>query len=163
MMMSQPSIEEVNKLLEQEDVDLVVEEKRFRPNIFIDGEFPAFAEDKWAFIKIGESVVFRNARVCDRCVFHHGGPLHGGQAPPGGAPQDPEEVSLCRRSWGEESLWNLSILGSLSFCGNCWKYQSWGHCVHSTDIGRGSQLLLICTTSCIAFTCQFIIKMWLYL
>jgi len=83
MLMTQPSIDEVNKLLEQEDVDLVVEEKRFRPNIFIDGEFPAFAEDKWAFIKIGETVVFRNARVCDRCVFTTVDPVMGDKHPQG--------------------------------------------------------------------------------
>jgi uncharacterized protein YcbX len=29
---------------------------RFRPNIYVAGEFPAFAEDQWAFIKIGTAV-----------------------------------------------------------------------------------------------------------
>ena len=67
MMLSQPSIAGLNQLLSQEDVDLEVEHTRFRPNIFIEGDFPAFSEDKWAFIKIGE-VVMRNVRVCDRFV-----------------------------------------------------------------------------------------------
>ena len=29
---------------------------RFRPNIYVAGDFPPFAEDKWAFIKIGTAV-----------------------------------------------------------------------------------------------------------
>merc|ERR1719500_1176993 len=40
LMLSRPSLSELNALLEQEGVDLEVEEKRFRPNIFIDGPFP---------------------------------------------------------------------------------------------------------------------------
>merc|ERR1719500_2392464 len=82
MLLSQPSIAGLNMLLDQEEVDLVVEEKRFRPNIFIDGDFPAFAEDKWAFIKIGD-VIFRNARVCDRCVFTTVDPVMGDKHPQG--------------------------------------------------------------------------------
>lgn len=82
MLMSEPSVDEVNKLLAEEDVDLVVEEKRFRPNIFIKGEFPAFAEDSWAYIKIGEAI-FRNARACDRCVFTTVDPFMGDKHPQG--------------------------------------------------------------------------------
>ena len=67
MMLSQPSIAGLNQLLSQQNLDLEVEHRRFRPNIFIDGDFPAFSEDKWPFIKIGE-VVMRNVRVCDRLV-----------------------------------------------------------------------------------------------
>jgi len=82
MMLSQPSVDELNRLLAEEDVDLVVEEKRFRPNIFIDGEFPAFAEDKWAYLKIGD-VIFRNSHVCDRCVFTTVDPFMGDKHPQG--------------------------------------------------------------------------------
>ena len=65
MMLSTTSIHGLNKMLEAEDVDLQVEETRFRPNILIDGDFPEFSEDRWPCIKIGD-VVFRNVRVCDR-------------------------------------------------------------------------------------------------
>ena len=67
MMLSAASIAGLNKMLDKEEVDLRVEETRFRPNILIEGDFPEFAEDKWPSIKIGE-VVFRNVRVCDRWV-----------------------------------------------------------------------------------------------
>jgi len=82
MMLSQPSIDELNNMLDKEDVDLVVEEKRFRPNIFINGEFPGFSEDKWPYIKIGE-VIFRNALVCDRCIFTTVDPFMGDKNPQG--------------------------------------------------------------------------------
>ena len=65
MMLSTASITGLNKMLEAEDVDLKVEETRFRPNILIEGDFPEFSEDKWPSIKIGD-VIFRNIRVCDR-------------------------------------------------------------------------------------------------
>ena len=53
-------------MLETENVDMTVEQKRFRPNIFISGDFPPFSEDSWSHIKIGQAV-FRNVRPCDRC------------------------------------------------------------------------------------------------
>ena len=65
MMLSTASISGLNKMLEAEEVDLQVEETRFRPNILIEGDFPEFSEDKWPNIKIGD-VIFRNIRVCDR-------------------------------------------------------------------------------------------------
>jgi len=68
LLLSAPSIKGLNKVLEDEGVDLEVEETRFRPNIFIDGEFEAFAEDKWTYVKIGECV-FRNVKLCTRCVY----------------------------------------------------------------------------------------------
>jgi len=68
LMLSRPSLSELNSLLEKEGVDLEVEERRFRPNIFIDGPFNAFAEDKWPWVKIGD-VVFRHSQLCDRCDF----------------------------------------------------------------------------------------------
>ena len=42
MMMTQPSLDELNRKLEEEGVDLKVEERRFRPNILVSGTFPAF-------------------------------------------------------------------------------------------------------------------------
>ena len=53
MLLSQPSIAGLNQRLSEENVDLEVEHTRFRPNIFIEGDFPAFAEDKWAFKRSG--------------------------------------------------------------------------------------------------------------
>jgi len=102
LMLSRPSLSELNALLEREGVELEVEEKRFRPNIFIDGAFPAFAEDKWPWVKIGE-VVFRHSQLCDRCDFTQVDPALGDKHS-GGEPlktlrkyrctQDPEEKKV---------------------------------------------------------------------
>jgi uncharacterized protein YcbX len=68
MMMTQPSITKLNTMLEEDNVDLEVDEKRFRPNILIDGAFPAFAEEQWAWVRVGD-VVFRHSQICPRCEF----------------------------------------------------------------------------------------------
>ena len=41
---------------------------RFRPNLVLAGDAPAFDEDAWRVVRIG-SVVFRAPKGCDRCVF----------------------------------------------------------------------------------------------
>ena len=113
MMMTQPSVTELNRLLEEECVDLQVEERRFRPNIFINGEFPAFAEDRWAWVKIG-AAVFRHAQVCDRCEFTMVDPEMGDKHP-GGEPLktlrkyrsalDPEE----RKAYGSSPFFGVML------------------------------------------------------
>ena len=69
-------------MLEIEDVDLEVDEKRFRPNFLVNGSFPAFDEETWVWVKMGD-VVFRYSQVsiysqnfdniyyqvCPRCEF----------------------------------------------------------------------------------------------
>ena len=45
-----------------------VTEERFRPNIYIEGEFGAFAEDSWPHLRIG-GATFRNVKLCTRCVY----------------------------------------------------------------------------------------------
>lgn len=40
---------------------------RFRPNLVVDGEMAAFAEDGWGEVRVGE-VLFRFAEHCDRCA-----------------------------------------------------------------------------------------------
>ena len=41
---------------------------RFRPNLVLAGDRPAFDEDSWRVVRIG-SVVFRAPKGCDRCVL----------------------------------------------------------------------------------------------
>ena len=41
--------------------------ERFRPNLAVDGEMAAFAEDDWRDVQVGD-VRFRFAEHCDRCV-----------------------------------------------------------------------------------------------
>jgi uncharacterized protein YcbX len=42
--------------------------QRFRPNIVIEGAEPAFAEDGWSTVRVGQ-VGFRIGEHCDRCVL----------------------------------------------------------------------------------------------
>jgi len=108
MMLSKASIEGLNKLLDEENVDMKVEEKRFRPNILIEGDFPEFSEDKWPTIKIGD-VIFRNVRVCDRCVFTTVDPFIGDKHPQ----QEPLKTLRKYRSAVEEDekkIWGSSPL-----------------------------------------------------
>ena len=67
LLLSKPSLDDLNSRLEEEGKE-EVGEGRFRPNIFIDGDFPGFAEDSWSHVKIGDAV-FRNVKLCTRCVF----------------------------------------------------------------------------------------------
>ena len=67
LLLSKASMDDLNSRLEEEGKEEVGED-RFRPNIFIDGDFPGFAEDSWSHIKIGDAV-FRNVKLCTRCVF----------------------------------------------------------------------------------------------
>jgi len=68
LLLASPSIKELNRVLEEDGAGLEVEETRFRPNIYIEGDFPAFAEDAWTHVKIGDCV-FRNVKLCTRCVY----------------------------------------------------------------------------------------------
>lgn len=42
--------------------------ERFRANIVIEGDFPAWAEDEWRLIRIG-SLVLRQSKPCERCIM----------------------------------------------------------------------------------------------
>lgn len=56
------SLDDLNSRLESP-----VPMSRFRPNVVVTG-FPAFAEDTWAAIRIGNTF-FRMPKLCDRCVM----------------------------------------------------------------------------------------------
>lgn len=64
MIATTPSLEK----LRQWSGDDTITMADFRPNIEIDGDFPAFAEDGWTHIQIGE-VVLELVKPCSRCVI----------------------------------------------------------------------------------------------
>lgn len=68
MLMAQKSLDELNRRLKARKKNLVVEERRFRPNILIKNTAEAFEEDNWLYLRIGDAV-FRNAKLCTRCVM----------------------------------------------------------------------------------------------
>ena len=65
----------MTRLLDLEDVDLAVDEKRFRPNFLINGTFPPFDEETWVWVKMGE-VVFRYSQVRQHLCWHLGNIRH---------------------------------------------------------------------------------------
>jgi uncharacterized protein YcbX len=62
LLLNRASLDDLNDRLA-----LPVTERNFRPNLVIDGA-PAFAEDGWKRIRIGE-VLFELMKPCERCVF----------------------------------------------------------------------------------------------
>lgn len=42
--------------------------RQFRPNFLVRGSLP-YEEDKWKWIRIGETAVFKNVKPCTRCVL----------------------------------------------------------------------------------------------
>ena len=59
---NEASIADLNGRLEKP-----VSVRNFRPNFVLKGA-KAFEEDTWDWVKIGD-VIFRNVRICTRCVF----------------------------------------------------------------------------------------------
>lgn len=51
-----------------EDLPAPLPIARFRPNIVVDGDLDAFAEDGWQTLTVGE-IPFRMAKLVDRCVM----------------------------------------------------------------------------------------------
>ena len=87
LLVSQPSLAGLNTVLEEAGVELTVEQTRFRPNITVGGSFQPFSEDRWVsvsvsedslvlscfsrwvHVKIGDSTIFRNVKLCTRCNY----------------------------------------------------------------------------------------------
>ena len=65
MLMTESSIEDL-KTRTSSDVSIVP--RQFRQNFLVSGSVP-YEEDKWEWIKIGETAVFRNVKPCTRFVI----------------------------------------------------------------------------------------------
>jgi len=64
-LLSEASIRDLNSNLDQANE---VSTLNFRPTIIV-SDCPAFAEDSWNFIKIGDDAVFRTMKQCNRCIL----------------------------------------------------------------------------------------------
>jgi len=64
MLMTESSVDDL-KTRTSSDVSVVP--RQFRPNFVVRGTIP-YEEDKWEWIKIGETAVFRNVKPCTRFV-----------------------------------------------------------------------------------------------
>lgn len=65
MLMTESS---VNDLKTKTSSDVSVVPRQFRPNFLVSGTIP-YEEDKWEWIRIGETAVFRNIKPCTRFVI----------------------------------------------------------------------------------------------
>ena len=65
LLLSQSSIDDLNERID--DADNVMEVRRFRPNLVVNGCEP-YAEDDWLKVRIG-GIDFRVAKPCSRCVI----------------------------------------------------------------------------------------------
>jgi len=74
LLISQASLADLNQRLQLNNVD-PVSMAHFRPNIVVDN-CPAFAEDTWQHIRIGE-VEFIVSKPCERCIFTTVNPENG--------------------------------------------------------------------------------------
>src|SRR5262245_56175257 len=67
LVIGENSLADLNERLADKDVRAPLPMNRFRPNVVV-SDSDAFAEDKWARIRIGEAT-FRVAKPCARCVI----------------------------------------------------------------------------------------------
>ncbi|XP_055684866.1 mitochondrial amidoxime reducing component 2-like [Lutzomyia longipalpis] len=63
MMMNEASVAELNTRLKDAVTPL-----QFRPNFLVKGPTTPFEEDHWKWVKVG-NVIFRNVKLCGRCIF----------------------------------------------------------------------------------------------
>lgn len=75
---------------------------RFRPNLIIEG-FPAFAEDDWARVRIGE-IDFRVSERCDRCAVTLYDPVTIAKA------KEPIRTLARRRNWDGKTWFGIRLV-----------------------------------------------------
>jgi MOSC domain-containing protein len=76
---------------------------RFRPNLVVDGQMPAFAEDGWHTLQIGE-VGFRFAELCDRCAVTMVDPITGVRG------KEPIRTLAAHRRWDRHVWFGIRIV-----------------------------------------------------
>jgi uncharacterized protein len=75
---------------------------RFRPNLVIEG-FPAFAEDEWTSVRIGE-IDFRVTERCDRCAVTLYDPATIAKA------KEPIRTLARRRAWNGKTWFGIRLV-----------------------------------------------------
>lgn len=74
------SVDDLNTRLNPNDkVPLI----QFRANFYVKNEGPAFDEDTWQWIRIGDEVMFRNIGPCYRCILPNVNPFTAERHPDG--------------------------------------------------------------------------------
>ena len=92
MLLSDKSVEELNRRLEESESGVSVSDAWFRSNIAVSGVGEPFVEDGWTYVKVGDGgAVFRVNKLCSRCEFTCVDPETGTKTRRG----EPLKVSAC--------------------------------------------------------------------
>ena len=84
LLLSDKSVEELNRRLEEGESDVRVSDAWFRPNISVKDVSGPFVEDEWTYVKIGDDgAVFRVNKLCGRCEYTNVDPETGTKVPRG--------------------------------------------------------------------------------
>ena len=81
---------------------LLLDVCRFRPNLVVEG-FPAFAEDEWTDVRIGE-IDFRVSERCDRCAVTLYDPASIAKS------KEPIRTLARRRSWNGKTWFGIRLV-----------------------------------------------------
>ena len=83
MLLSDKSVDELNRRLEESESGVKVSDTWFRPNISVKDVTGPFVEDEWTYVKIGDGAVFRVNKLCGRCEYTNVDPETGTKIPRG--------------------------------------------------------------------------------
>lgn len=83
LLLSDKSVDELNRRLEESETGVQVSDTWFRPNISVKDVSGPFVEDEWTYVKIGEGAVFRVNKLCGRCEYTNVDPETGTKIPRG--------------------------------------------------------------------------------
>ena len=83
LLLSDKSVDELNRHLEERETGVKVDDTWFRPNISVKDVSGPFVEDEWTYVKIGEGAVFRVNKLCGRCEYTNVDPETGTKIPRG--------------------------------------------------------------------------------
>lgn len=91
MLINQASVDDLNKRLEKK-----IPATQFRGTFLIKTSGPAYEEDKWQWVKIGNDAIFRNIAPCYRCILPNIDPFTAERHPEG----EPLKTLKTYRVWG---------------------------------------------------------------
>ena len=99
LLLSDKSVDELNRRLEESETGVQVSDTWFRPNISVKDVSGPFVEDEWTYVKIGEGAVFRVNKLCGRCEYTNVDPETGTKIPRGEVLKVSAQTGFVREVW----------------------------------------------------------------